>query len=289
MKILVLGAGGMAGHLTTVYLYEKGYLVTGFSKTPINYCKNIVGNALDKTDLKEAVTCEAFDAVINCIGILNKEVDTNMAEGIFINSYIPHFIVDCLKGTKTKFIHLSTDCVFSGNSGGYREESLKDSDTFYGITKSLGEIKDTKNLTIRTSIIGPDRKENGVGLLNWFLKQEGSVNGFTSAIWSGVSTITLAQAFEQALKQDLCGVYHLVNNEVINKYELLTLFNRYIRNEQIEIIPDNSFRMDKSLINSRKDFDFVVPSYNQMAMDIRDWIFAHKELYPHYFQGGEHF
>ncbi|MCT4592691.1 MAG: sugar nucleotide-binding protein [Anaeromicrobium sp.] len=283
MKILVLGTGGMAGHLVAIYLREKGHRVTGFSKTPLSYCENIVGNALDKKTLEEAVTCEPFDAVINCIGVLNKEVDNHIADGIFLNSYLPHFIVDCLKDTKTKFIHLSTDCVFLGKSGAYGEDDFKDSDTFYGRTKALGEINDTKNLTIRTSIIGPDRKENGVGLLNWFLKQDGSVNGFTSAIWTGVSTITLAQAIERALEEDLCGLYHLVNNQTISKFELLQLFNCYLKKEQVEILSDDSVHVDKSLINNRKDFNFIVPSYEQMIKDTRDWIFAHKELYPHYF------
>ena len=283
MRILVLGAGGMVGHLVAIYFRDKGHRVTGFSKAPLSYCDSIVGDALDKATLREAFTREPYDAVINCIGVLNKDVDHHMADGIYLNSYLPHFIADCLRNTKTKFIHLSTDCVFSGKSGRYSEDSNKDSDSFYGITKSLGEINDTKNLTIRTSIIGPDSKENGVGLLNWFFKQEESVNGFTSAIWTGVSTITLAQALERALGGDLCGLYHLVNNQTISKYQLLQLFNRYLRKERVEVLPNDSVHVDKSLINHRKDFDFNVPSYEQMIKDTREWIDTHQELYPHYF------
>lgn len=284
MKILVLGAGGMAGHLITIFMREKGHKVSGFSKTPLSYCDNsIVGDALDKKILKEVTTYEPFDAVINCIGVLNNDVDNQMADGIFLNSYLPHFVVDCLWNTKTKFIHLSTDCVFSGKTGGYSEDSSKDAYSFYGMTKSLGEINDTKNLTIRTSIIGPDPKENGVGLLNWFLKQKEQVNGFTSAIWTGVSTITLAQALERAIEVDLCGLYHLVNNETISKYKLLLLFNRYLKEEQIQILPNESISVDKSLINHRSGFDFSVPSYEQMIMDTKQWIDTHAEFYPHYF------
>jgi dTDP-4-dehydrorhamnose reductase len=283
MRILILGAGGMAGHLAAIYYREKGHSVTGLTKASLPYCDNIIGTALDKRILKEAVTSKPFDVVINCIGVLNKEVDHHMADGIFLNSYLPHFVVDALRDTQTKFIHLSTDCVFSGKVGGYSEDSLKDSDSFYGITKSLGEINDTKNLTIRTSIIGPDRNENGVGLVNWFLKQDGAVNGYTSAIWTGVTTLTLAQAIERAVIEDLHGIYHLVNGETINKYNLLHLFNRYLRKEQINIEPNESVHVDKSLINQRKDFGFSVPTYEQMIIETREWIDAHKELYPHYF------
>jgi len=283
MRILILGAGGMAGHLAVVYLKEKGHEITAFTKTPITYCENMIGDALDNTRLKKVLNDKPFDAVINCIGILNKNVDNNIAEGIYINSYLPHFIAECLQGMKTKFIHLSTDCVFLGEKGNYNEESLPDAYTLYGRTKSLGEIKDNKNLTIRTSIIGPDIKPNGMGLLNWFMGQKEAVKGFTTAIWTGISTFTLAQAFECAVEQDLSGIYHLVNNHTISKYELLQLFNHYLKNEQIEIIPSEAVKVDKSLINNRKDFDFAVPSYEQMVKEISVWITTHKEFYPHYF------
>ncbi|ASW43112.1 sugar nucleotide-binding protein [Clostridium isatidis] len=283
MEILILGAGGMAGHLMSIYLQEKGHNVVGFSRKPLDYCENIIGDALQKDVIKEAVTYKKFDVVINCLGVLNKNVDNNISEGIFINSYLPHYIVDCLSKTDTKFIHLSTDCVFSGKDGEYNEDSFKDSDTLYGRTKSLGEINDLKNLTIRTSIIGPDMKEEGVGLLNWFLKQNGPVKGFNSVIWTGVSTITLAQAIEAAIEQNITGLYNLVNNQKISKYELLNLFNNYIKREKIEIIKDDTIHCNKSLINNRKDFNFVVPSYEEMLLDTSRWIVDHKELYKHYF------
>ncbi len=279
----MLGAGGMAGHIATISLLEKGHEVIGFAKNNLSYCDTLLGDALNKETLKAVISSDLFDAVINCIGVLNKEVDEHLSNGIFLNSYLPHFVADILKETKTKFVHLSTDCVFSGRIGGYLEDSFKDSDSFYGRSKSLGEINDSKNLTIRTSIIGPDIKENGTGLLNWFLKQKDPVNGFASAIWTGVSTITLAQAIEHALVHNLSGLYHLVNNETISKYKLLQLFNRYLKKEQIDIIESDSLQVDKSLINTRTDFNFRVPSYEQMIKGTKEWIDAHKELYPHYF------
>lgn len=283
MRVLVLGAGGMAGHVAAIYLREKGHEVVGFSRSRLSYCDNMIGDALDSNTIKSAVKCMQFDAVINCIGILNKEVDRNLSAGIFINSYLPNYIVECLKDTSTKFIHLSTDCVFSGKTGRYNEDSITDSHSFYGKTKALGEIKDSKNLTFRTSIVGPDIKESGVGLLNWFLTQKGAVSGYTSAIWTGVSTIALAQAIERAIEDDLSGLYHLVNENAISKYELLNLFNQYLRKEPSEIIPNDSVHVDKSLMNNRSDFDFKVPSYEQMVKDMQIWILSHREFYNHYF------
>lgn len=285
MKILILGAGGMAGHLAAVYFTEQGHEVTGFTRTPLPYCDFILGDASDKEVLKSALTSQPYDAVFNCVGVLNKEVDRHKADGIYINSYLPHFVANCLEPTDTKLIHLSTDCVFSGNLGSYHEDSGKDSDTWYGRTKSIGEILDDRNLTFRTSIIGPDRNEKGIGLFNWFIKQDNLVSGYVSAIWSGVTTLTLAQAVERAVIEDICGLYHLVNNEMINKYDLLQLFNTIIREKPIELHQDQTVRLDKSLINNRTDFSFNVPSYTDMITEMKDWIQTHQDLYPHYSKG----
>ena len=89
---------------------------------------------------------------------------------------------------------------------------------------------------------------------------------------------------EQAIKENLTGLYNLVNNESINKFELLRLFNRYFRDGDIDIQPNDRLQLDKSLRHRREDFSFVVPSYEQQGKEMRDWVYAHKELYPHYFK-----
>ena len=117
MKILVFGASGMAGHIITLYFREQGYDVTGFSRRPITYCKNILGDATNPTDVKEALEKDDFDIVINAIGILNLFAEENKSMAVMLNGYLPHFIADCLKDKKTRLIHMSTDCVFAGNTG----------------------------------------------------------------------------------------------------------------------------------------------------------------------------
>jgi dTDP-4-dehydrorhamnose reductase len=284
VKFLVLGATGMAGHTVSLYLNEQGYDVTAFSKTAFPYCKNILGDALDKEFMVSMLIKGKFDAVINCIGILNKSCDLELSKAVYLNSYLPHLIADTLKNTSTKLIHMSTDCVFSGKTGNYSENSFRDGETFYDRTKALGEIEDDKNLTFRNSIVGPDMKKNGIGLFNWFMKQNGTINGYTKVIWTGVTTLTLAKAIECVVKENITGIYNLVNNEVISKYELLSLFNRNLRNNEVDILPNDSFYVNKSLINNRKDFSFKVPSYETMVVEMKEWIYEHKELYAHYFR-----
>ena len=284
MKILVLGASGMAGHIITLYFKEQGYDVTGFTRKPIAYCKNILGDAMKPEDVKRAIFSDNFDVVINAIGVLNQNAEDHKSMAVMLNGYLPHFIADTLRDSKTKLIHMSTDCVFAGNTGPYYEDSFPDGKIFYDRSKAIGEVNDDKNLTFRNSIVGPDCNENGIGLFNWFMKQNGPINGFTGAIWTGVTTLTLAKAMEQAIKENLTGLYNLVNNESINKFDLCGLFNKYFRNGKIVINPSDKLQLDKSLRHRRTDFSFVVPSYEQQIKEMADWVNTHKEYYPHYFK-----
>ena len=282
MKILVLGAFGMAGHTVALSFKEQGYEVHAFARRPFPYCMWIQGDAFDIENLKTIVTTGRYDVVINCIGLLNQFAESAPEKAIYINSYLPHLIVSWLKDTSTRFIQMSTDCVFAGNTGPYDEESFPDGKSYYDRTKALGEVNDDKNLTFRNSIIGPDINENGIGLFHWFMQQNGSINGFTKAIWTGVTTLTLAKAMECAIRTDLSGLYNLVNNDSINKYDLLCLFNQYFRNNELTIKQSDKLVLDKTLLCKRTDFDFVVPSYEQMIIEMKEWVNNHKEIYPLY-------
>ena len=282
MKILVLGATGMAGHTIALYFKEQGYEVHAFSRKPFPYCKWIEGDAFDTEKLKHVVTSGHYNTVINCIGLLNQYAESAPEKAIYINGYLPHQIVAWLKDTPTKFIQMSTDCVFAGNDGPYDEQSLPTGLSYYDRTKALGEVNDDKNLTFRNSIIGPDINKNGIGLFHWFIQQNGIINGFTKAIWTGVTTLTLAKAMDKAIQTNLTGLYNLVNNDSISKYNLLCLFNKHFRNDEIKIEKSGKLVLDKTLICKRNDFDFVVPSYEQMVIDMKEWVNNHKELYPLY-------
>lgn len=287
MKILVLGASGMAGHTIALYFKESGHEVTAFDKNIVNICDYIQGDATDFNNLKSIVLNGNYDCIINAIGILNEFAEKNKPLSILINSYLPHFLTEITQNIKTKVIQMSTDCVFSGKLGNYTENSLRDGDTFYDRTKALGEIDNKKDLTFRQSIVGPDINESGIGLFNWFMKKNGSINGYRNAIWTGVTTLTLAKAMEIAIKENLVGIYNLVNNEPISKFDLLKVFNKYIRNDKLKIIPDDKIIVNKSLLNSRSDFSYIVPSYDEMIIEMEKWIIKHKDLYPHYFKGEE--
>ena len=283
MKVLVLGAGGMAGHTITLYFKEQGYDVTAFTTRPFELCNNVVGDASDFESLEQTIVKGGYEVIINSVGILNQFAEQNPQIAKKLNTDLPHFIADITRNTSCKLIHMSTDCVFAGNTGPYLENSLKDGQTVYDMTKANGEIVDEKNLTFRSSIIGPDIKPEGIGLFNWFMKQSASVKGFTKAIWTGVTTLTLAKAMEEAIKQNLCGLYNLVNNHSISKYELLNLFNKHCKSNPIEVIPSDDLLLDKTLVCTRIDFNFIIPSYEQMIVEMKEWILNHKSIYPNYY------
>lgn len=282
IKILVLGVTGMAGHTIALYFKEKGYDVTGYARRTFSYCKSIMGDVTDFDFLRKSIIEGGFNVIINAVGILNQDAEEHKSRAVLVNSFLPHFLSELAEDLNIKFIHMSTDCVFSGKDGNYDEHSLRDGLTFYDRSKALGEIDNNRDLTFRNSIIGPDYNVNGIGLFNWFMKQSEPISGYKYAIWTGVTTLTLAKAMEAALQQNLVGLYNLVNNQQIAKYDLLGYFNKYFKQNAVQVNENISVRIDKSLVNSRKDFDFKVPTYEQMIIEMKEWIEQHQDLYPHY-------
>lgn len=275
MKIFVLGDDGMLGHVVKQYFKEKGHEVKGTSRSnnsdfQFDVMKNI-------NDFEKFIADFKPEVVINCIGILNKVAEDNKPLAVMANSYLSHYVDEICRNNKIKFIHVSTDCVFDGKKGEYDEDSFKDATSFYGQSKALGEVDNDYNLTLRTSIVGPDKNENGIGLFQWFMNQEKETNGFDKVIWTGVTTIEFAKCMEKAIQNNLTGLRHVVNNQQIDKYSLLNLFKKHFKKD-IVIKPKSDYVSNKSLVRTT-DFDFEIPSYNQMVKEMSEWVSRHEEFY----------
>jgi dTDP-4-dehydrorhamnose reductase len=277
MKILVLGADGMLGHVVKLYFQENGYMVKGTSRRKSendNYYYDVVANV---GEIESIIDTYNPGVVINCIGLLNKIAEENQSLAVLLNSYLPHYVDELCKKRGIKFIHVSTDCVFDGTKGEYTENSIKDAKSFYGQSKALGEVNNDSSLTLRTSIVGPDTNEKGIGLFQWFMNQKAETSGYDKVIWTGVTTIELAKAMEKAIQNNLSGLRHVVNNEKIDKYSLLNLFKNHFKKDII-INKNSDVVSDKSVMRTT-DFDFNIPSYDQMVKDMADWITNHENLY----------
>lgn len=276
MRILILGKNGMLGHVVYNYFKELGYEVYG---TDINNSE-IIYDAYQNQELIENILKDIKpNVVINCIGILNKVAEDNKVLAIKLNSLLPHYLDSLSIKYDFKFIHVSTDCVFEGTKGKYDELYLPDAHSFYGRSKALGEVNNNRNLTLRTSIVGPDSNPNGIGLFQWFMKQNENVNGYKKVIWTGVTTIELAKCMKKAIDNNIVGLNHVVNNLEISKYDLLQLFNKEF-NKEIDIVEENDTISKKTLIRTDKSYDFDVPSYEQMVIEMKEWVVNHKDLYP---------
>ena len=283
MKFLVLGCNGMAGHLISTYLKEQGYEVVGYARSESKYVSTIVGDARDTDYLGKVISEGKFNAVINCIGLLNKYAENDHEAAVFLNAYLPHFLAKETQNTNTQIIHISTDCVFSGSRGGYKESDIPDGELFYDRTKALGELDNKKDVTLRMSIIGPDIKKEGIGLINWFMQQNGKVKGYKNAIWTGQTTLQLAKTIENACIQKVHGLYNMVPEDSISKYDLLILFNKYLRKEEIVIEPEENFKIDKSLKRTNYErFSYKIPNYEQQIKELGEWMHKHQDMYPYY-------
>ncbi len=278
MKILLLGAQGMLGHVVKTYFEEQGYEIvcTNRDDKKSDLFWDVVENL---KDIEKIVEKQKPDVVINCTGILNQVAEDNKSLAVLMNSYLPHYLDELSAKYTYKFIHVSTDCVFSGDKGDYDEICFRDATNFYGQSKALGEVINDRSVTLRTSIVGPDINPKGIGLFQWFMNQKGSVGGYTKVLWTGVTTIEYAKAMEVAIKNDLTGLHHVVNNDFIAKGDLLKLFKKYFGKE-IEIVPNSDFESKKTLVRTDLSFDFDIPSYDKMIADMRDWVVSHKDMYP---------
>jgi dTDP-4-dehydrorhamnose reductase len=271
-KILVIGIKGMAGHVVFKSLPKLGnYEVYGVARnvTPTDRVFNL--DVSNTEELKKIIDLE-FDVIINCIGILNKDAEDNPHKAIWFNSYFPHLLESLTKNTKTKVISISTDCVFSGKKGNYTESDLTDGQGFYAMSKAMGEIENEKDVTIRTSIIGPELNVEGIGLFHWFMTQKGRMSGYSRAFWSGITTIELAKVIHQTILQDIKGLLIVSGNSKIDKFSLLKLFNTIFRNDALTITENANYKVDKSMYSSRLDFDYQVPSYKDMVLEMKGWV-----------------
>ena len=226
-----------------------------------------------------------IDVIINCIGVLVGESQKNVSLAIKINSLLPHELGKFANNRGIKLIHISTDCVFSGKSRFFHApEDLHDAEDTYGKTKSLGEVKHKNSLVLRTSIIGPDIRLNSQGLFNWVCSNKNNtINGFKNVLWSGVTTLYLADAIIYYVENFKPGLRQISNNTAISKYNLIDLID-----ERFELNVELKEEIDKissKFLICSSSHELAVPSYVSMLNDLRIFMDSH-ELYKEYFQIG---
>lgn len=273
----------MLGHMVYLYLRNLGvYDLIDVSHHSKLTDKSILLDAYNKTEVEALILRERPDIVINCVGILINVANSNPGNAIYLNSYLPNQLSEILEKTGGKLIHISTDCVFSGKRGSYDEQDIRDADDIYGKSKALGEVINSRDLTLRTSIIGPELKPNGVGLFHWFMKQSLEINGYTRALWSGVTTLEMAKVINNAIELNLVGLAHVTNGEKISKFDLLLLLKEIWNRNDLTINSFNDYSVDKTL-NKSRHFKYNVPSYRKMLEEQLDWMHENNTFYKQFY------
>jgi dTDP-4-dehydrorhamnose reductase len=280
MRVLIPGGDGMLGHqllkslaprhVTKVTLRQdlEAYKSAGLFNEANSYA-GVDVRSLDR--LTRVLADFRPDAVINAVGIVKQRPAASENIPVMeINAIFPHRLSALCKAVGARLVHMSTDCVFSGRKGNYRETDPSDAEDLYGRSKFLGELQEKHCLTLRTSIIGRELAHKH-GLLEWFLSQHGMVKGFKNAIFTGFTTLEMGRIIEDMLTNHpkASGVYHVSSNPV-SKYDLLLLFRKTF-DRAIEIEPDEAFSCDRSLDSTRfrEEFGYAPPAWDKMVEELR--------------------
>lgn len=281
MRVLILGVSGLIGHklfqelcsgieIFGILHHKKSYYGNLNLFSGLNVIENV--NVVDFGKLEGILFGINPDVIINCVGITKRKKEiNNPVNAIKVNSLFPHLLANWAWTNKKRVIHFSTDCVFDGKKGNYRESSLTTAKDVYGKTKALGEITNKYSLTIRSSFIGQELFGK-TELLEWFLAQSGKqIKGYTNTYYSGVSTIFMTKVVKSIIYDfpTLSGLYHLAPDHPISKYELLCIAKKAYRID-VDIVPDGK-QIHFPTLNASKlknALRLQVPSWNQMMEEL---------------------
>lgn len=277
MKILILGGSGMLGYQLFSYLrVDHTVRVSLRDCWEFYQSLNLFPRKAVYTDVKvdqwqsvEKVICHFKpQVVINAVGIVKQRQEGSLIiPCLKINALFPHLLAAFCSPKNIQVVHISTDCVFSGKKGYYKNDDFSDAEDLYGRTKYLGEVAGA--LTLRTSIIGKELFHKQ-GLYEWVCRQRGEIKGFKNAIFSGFTTLELSYIIEMMIMKypTTTGIYNVSSNP-INKYDLLVLLKKSL-NLPVQIKEDKAFYCDRSLDSTifRDRFNYIPPPWKEMIEDM---------------------
>lgn len=279
MRILVLGGDGMLGHQVFLELRHRHEAKVTLRQPLATYSGNGLFDAANAFAGIDARSGDGFktvlaqfrpQAVVNAIGIVKQRPESEDAiVSLEVNALLPHRLAVACRAVGAQLVQLSTDCVFSGDRGSYREEDRPDPLDLYGRTKLLGEATGEGAITLRTSMIGLGLNRK-TSLIDWFLVQKGRITGYRHAIFSGFTTRELARIIALLVERhpQASGLYH-VSAAPITKYELLTGLRERL-GMKLEIAPADEPRLDRSLDSTRfrRVFGYQPPSWDEMLDEL---------------------
>jgi dTDP-4-dehydrorhamnose reductase len=291
-RVLVIGGSGMLGHKVFQVLASQAHLeafVTVRSAAALppelrHLAENRLRTGVDAENFDTMVRALAAvepEVVINCIGVIKQLPEAHDAlTCLSLNAQLPHRLSLLCRAAGARLIHVSTDCVFEGDRGGYIEEDRADANDLYGRTKYLGEVTYPHCVTLRTSIIGHELRGHH-GLVDWFLRAGSLVKGYRQAFFSGLPTVELSRVIADQVipRPDISGLVH-VSADRISKYDLLCLIReRY--DIVTEIQPTDDVRIDRSLRSQRfgNATGYQAPGWRELIARMHQDFVEHRSFY----------
>ena len=289
LRILILGGDGMLGHRLWRHFASRHEIrvtlrmgIEAYSGLGVfDWGHAFAGiDVRHQDDLLRVFTEFRPEAVINAIGIVKqRDAAKGALPSLELNAVFPHRLSNLCGTAGARLIHMSTDCVFSGDRGGYTEDDPSDARDLYGRTKYLGEVSDAHCVTLRTSIIGLELSRK-TSLIEWFLAQRGTISGYRKAIYTGFTTMEMARIIERILTRhpDLSGVWQ-VASKPIDKYNLLSGLSTRLGRDDIDIRADDSFVCDRSLVADRftRATGYHAPGWDEMLDELAEMIVARRK------------
>ena len=272
MKILILGSSGILGKTLQLYLSKKNIDFLTISREKNNNRNITLKNISNFKNLEELIFKIGPTHIINCIGVTKfNNTYKNKKITVSLNTKMPIYLAEFCKLNKIYLLHISTDCVFSGEKGNYSDNSYKDSKDLYGLSKNIGEVKNKFTGTIRTSFIGPELNTKK-SLLSWFLNEKKFVRGYSKAFFSGLTSLELCKIiYNYFIKKNI------LQNKIINigsrrisKFTLLTKIRKIFK-KKINIVRYQNFTIDRSLDSKkfRKLTGYKVVGWDKMLLELK--------------------
>ena len=278
--VLILGSSGMLGNAVVRYFVSRQvYSVVSASRSSSALIENTdvrhidlneYDSIFDFSNLSKLVDDVKPDFILNCIGVIKQRKEASFELLTLANAYFPHMLLRVCHSREIRLVHISTDCVFAGSRGMYRDFDTPDSIDDYGLSKAIGELNNDLSVTLRTSIVGHELASS-YGLLDWFLSQKpkSTIQGYTKAVFSGLTTIELSRVIHDfVLNSHLSGIYN-VSSDPISKYDLLAIAG-CIYDHDVKIERSSQLVIDRSLDSSRfKDVTgYVSPSWQNQLLKL---------------------
>jgi len=277
MKILILGSSGILSKTLQLYLSKKNIDFLTISRERNSNRNFYLKDISNFKNLEQLIFKIKPKYIINCIGVTKfNNTYKNKKLTILLNTKMPIYLAELCKLNKIYFLHISTDCVFSGKKGNYSDNSYKDTKDLYGLSKNKGEVKNKFTTTIRTSFIGPELNTKK-SLLSWFLNEKKFVRGYGKAFFSGITSLELSKIiYNYFIKKNI------LQNKIINigsrrtsKFTLLTKIRKIFK-KNINIVRYQNFIIDRSLDSKkfRKLTRYKVVKWDKMLLELKRFMIS---------------